>query len=225
MSASRRCPLATSALARVNDASPRRGSDGGAASDDGEKRVPALIVPGCGGKPAERNHGDDHHRDGRQARNRTSAAAGRVRRSRARRAARSDCRRRRDHRFEAIEPIEDRQRFFWWRAAFDGRLEQPPRLVGVAAIEGGHAGLQQFFGFALALGEGAPRPFDIGARPRVTAIEKQRARPDVDGQLVARREVVIETDEKELLDFRVAIRSRSRSGIVGVRVAAMGVGH
>ena len=41
-------------------------------------------------------------------------------------------------------------------------------------------------------------------------VEKQRARPHIDGELVAGGEVVVEADEQELLDFRVAIRSGRR---------------
>jgi hypothetical protein len=36
-------------------------------------------------------------------------------------------------------------------------------------------------------------------------VEEQRARPDVDGLLILRGELVVEADEKELLDLRVAI--------------------
>src|SRR5262249_39339815 len=56
------------------------------------------------------------------------------------------------------------------------------------------------------------------------AIEEQRARPDVDRELVARREVVIEAEEQQLLDFGVAILRRldvERAGAVG----AERIGH
>ena len=54
---------------------------------------------------------------------------------------------------EAIEAIEQRQRFFRWRAALDGGGQQPARVVGVAALKGGGAGLQQLLAFALPLGD------------------------------------------------------------------------
>ena len=104
------------------------------------------------------------------------------------------------------------------------RLQQPARLVAVAALERRDAGLQQLFGFALPLGQRAARPLDVRARPRVAAIEKQRARPDVDGLVVLGGEVVIEAGEQELLDLRVAIRIRR--GVVRARaVGAKRIGH
>jgi hypothetical protein len=39
----------------------------------------------------------------------------------------------------------------------------------------------------------------------VASIEKEGAGPDVDGLLVLRGEVVVQTGEEELLDLRVAI--------------------
>ena len=80
--------------------------------------------------------------------------------------------------------------------------------------------LQQFLGLALAFGEGAARPLDVRACPGVAAIEKQHARPDADGVVVLRGEVVIEPGEQQLLDLRVAIRFRRGSegaGAVGAK--------
>ena len=67
------------------------------------------------------------------------------------------------------------------------------------------AGLEQLLRLTLALGERAARAIDVGASPRVAAIEEQRARPDVDGLFVLRGEVVIEAGEQQLLDLRIAI--------------------
>ena len=47
-----------------------------------------------------------------------------------------------------------------------------------------------------------------GASAGVAAVEKERAAPDVDRELVARGEIVVEADEQQLLDLRVAIRRR-----------------
>ena len=88
---------------------------------------------------------------------------------------------------EPVQPIEHRQRLVRGRAAVDRRLQQPARFVAVAATERGDAVLQQLFGFALPLGQRAAGALDVGARARVAAIEKQRARPDVDGLLVVAR--------------------------------------
>src|SRR5439155_15039906 len=102
---------------------------------------------------------------------------------------------------EAIQALEKGQRIFRRRAGVDGGLQQAPRFLAVAAVEGRDAGLQQLLRLALPLGERAARALDVGARPRVAAIEKQRAGPHVDGLFVLRREVVIEAGEKKLLDL------------------------
>ena len=129
--------------------------------------------------------------------------------SRCRRSERDAAARRRRG-FEPVHPIEHRQRLFRRRAAVDRRLQQPARFVAVAAVERGDAVLQQLFRFALPLGQRAARALDVGAGARVAAIEKQRARPDVDRLLVLRGEVMVEADQQELLDLRVAIRIRRR---------------
>ena len=64
------------------------------------------------------------------------------------------------------------------------------------------------FGFALTLGERTSCPLDVGAGARMVAIEEERAGPDVDGEVVVRGEIMIETDQQELFDFRVAVRVR-----------------
>ena len=45
---------------------------------------------------------------------------------------------------------------------------------------------------ALLLGDRAPRPLDVRARPGMAAIEEQRARPDVDRVVVLTGEIMIE---------------------------------
>ena len=149
-----------------------------------------------------------------RSRGRSRPVGGRIER-RARRSSEGG----RRSRLDTVEPIEDGQRFFRRRAAVDRRLEQTTSFVAFAALEGGDAILQQLFGFTLPLGEGAACPVDVGARPRMAAVEKERARPDIDGELVAAGEVVVETDQQELLDLGGAIRSRR-----DIRVSARGVG-
>ena len=61
---------------------------------------------------------------------------------------------------------------------------------------------------ALPLGLRAARPLDVGARAIVMPIEKQHARPEVDGLFVVAGEVLVEAGEQELLDPRVAIGAR-----------------
>jgi hypothetical protein len=124
--------------------------------------------------------------------------------------------------FETIQPLEESQRFVRGRAAVYCGSEQPPRFAALAAMERRDAGLQQLFRLTLALGNGAAGPLDVRARARMTAIEEERARPHVDRLVVLRREVVIEADEQEMFDFRVAIRVHSRlvrvSGVAAVSV-------
>ena len=79
------------------------------------------------------------------------------------------------------------------------------RLVAFAAPERVDAVLQHLLGLALALGHRAARALDVRARAGMVPVEKQRTRPDVDRLLILRREIVIEADEEELLDLRVAI--------------------
>ena len=118
-------------------------------------------------------------------------------------------------RAEAIEPIEDRQRFVGRRPAVDRGLHEAPRFTAVAALERRDAALQQLLGLPLALGQGAARPLDVGTGTRVTAIEKQHACPDADRVIVLCGEVMIEAGEQQLLDFRVAIRFRRGSESAG----------
>jgi hypothetical protein len=71
-----------------------------------------------------------------------------------------------------------------------------------------HTVLQEFFGLSQPLGERAARPLDVRARPWMAAIQEEHAGPDVDRLIVLSRKVMIEADEQELLDLRVAIRLR-----------------
>jgi len=111
-------------------------------------------------------------------------------------------------RFQPIHAIQERKRFFGPGAALDGGGQQAPGGVRFAALEGLLARVDELLGFALAFRDGAARALDVGTRPRVAAIEKEDARPDVDGQLVFAGEVVIQPAEQQLLDPRVAIALR-----------------
>src|SRR5204862_7187997 len=83
------------------------------------------------------------------------------------------------------------------------------------------------FRLALALRHSAPRPLDVRARPRMAAVQKQRTRPDVDGVLILGCEVMVEADQQELLDLRVAIAAGRRCRGVARRswIAAGRFGH
>jgi len=111
----------------------------------------------------------------------------------------------RRRRFEPVQPFEHHKSFVRRRAAVDRRIQQTPRLVALAAPKRVDAVLQQFLRLALTLRHRAARTLDIGARPRMTPIEKQRTGPDVDRLLILRGKVVVEADEEQLLDLRIAI--------------------
>ena len=78
------------------------------------------------------------------------------------------------------------------RAPFDGRRQQSPRIRHLAAVKRRGAAMQQLFALPLPLGQRAPRAIDVGAGPRMAAVEKEDARPDVDRVLVTAGEVVVE---------------------------------
>ena len=120
---------------------------------------------------------------------------------------------------EPIQPAEVRERDVLVGAPRDGGIQQVARGVGTAVLECLGASMQQLVRLALALGLRAPRTIDVRAGPRVAAIEKQDARPDVNGLFVIAGEVSIQTDEQELLDPRVALASFERvsGGSVGRR--------
>ena len=86
--------------------------------------------------------------------------------------------------------------------AFDGGGQQFARPRGVAALECGCAGLEQFFAFALPLGDGAAGAFDVGAGARVRTIQEEDAGPDADCELVPSAEIMIESGVEQLLDSR-----------------------
>ena len=107
-----------------------------------------------------------------------------------------------------LEAIEQRARVVGASAAVDRRLQQSPGFRALAAIERRHTVVQQLFGLPLTFRQRAARPFDVGTRTRMAAIEKQRPRPDVDRLVVVGRKVVIQAGEEQLLDFCVAIGVR-----------------
>ena len=94
-----------------------------------------------------------------------------------RRPYRRRCRRcrRRSGRVDAVDASEKRERHLVRASALHGRIQQLARRIHLAALEGGHAAVQQLFGFALLLGERAPCALDIRTRPRMSAIERATA--------------------------------------------------
>jgi glutamate formiminotransferase / 5-formyltetrahydrofolate cyclo-ligase len=129
----------------------------------------------------------------------------------------------RQRNLEAIQPAKHGEGFIRGRTALNRGLQQAAGFVSFAALERRDAVVQEFFGLALPLGERAASPLDVGAGAGVVAIEKQRARPDVDRGFVARREIMIETNEQQVLDFGVAIRLRRRHVVADI--VALDLGH
>ena len=74
--------------------------------------------------------------------------------------------------------------------------------------------MHERFGNALAFGLRAAGAIDIGTRPIVGPIEKQHARPEVDGLFELTGEVVIEAGHEQMLDPRFVCLAPSapRSG-------------
>ena len=68
------------------------------------------------------------------------------------------------------------------------------------------------FGFALSLGLSTARPLDVSAGAAVVPIEKQDARPEIDGLFVLIGEIQVEAREQQLLDPRVALGAAQRLG-------------
>ena len=68
--------------------------------------------------------------------------------------------------------------------------------------------MEELLGLTEPFGQGAARALDVRPRSGVTAIQEQRARPDVDRLLVLGGEVMVETEEEKLLDLRLAARLR-----------------
>ena len=118
--------------------------------------------------------------------------------------------------------MQQAQRLVTAAGSLGGR-QQPARRAVVAAIERRLTGMDQFFRLAVLLGERTAGALDVRARLAVRTIEEQHPRPDVDGELVAACEVMIEPDEQQFLDSRVAIATISVPG--GGTIEAQRVGH
>lgn len=83
--------------------------------------------------------------------------------------------------------------------------QQRARPIGVTLSEPLAGGVQHLVGLTLALGERGPRPVDIRACARMRSVEKEDARPQVDGLLVLSQEIPFEAIDEERLRPAVAI--------------------
>ena len=116
---------------------------------------------------------------------------------------------------DALAPVktfEQREDFFGRGTVFHRRSEQTTGGLGLAALKRRGARVDEFFRLALPLGDGAAGPFDVRPGTGVTAIDEQRAGPDVDGKLVLTAKVMIETAEKQLFQTRFPIPLRFGRG-------------
>ena len=104
---------------------------------------------------------------------------------------------------DAVQAIEKDVRGV--AALVAGPRQQLARLVDLAGVVGRHAGMEQFFGLAMALGQRTARPLDVGAGTVVVTFEKHHARPDADRVFVVSGEIVIEPEEQELFDSRLTV--------------------
>jgi hypothetical protein len=100
--------------------------------------------------------------------------------------------------------MEDGQRLFVWRAAFDRRGEQAPRPIDVAVVERLQALMHEGFRLALPFGLSAAGAVDIGAGAVVGAVEEQDAGPDVHRVVHASGEVLVESRDEQLFDAPLA---------------------
>ena len=114
-----------------------------------------------------------------------------------------------------LEPLDSRQqrhRFVPRRAMLDGGRHQLAGRAGVSAIQGRDPRVEQLVPLALPFGDRAARPLDVGARPRMAAVDEQHARPDIDRQFVLFGKVVVEPEDEQFLDAGIPIAVR-RCGV------------
>jgi hypothetical protein len=124
---------------------------------------------------------------------------------------------------QSVEPVQQRKGFFPTRPALDCGCQQLSRDLTISTFQCSRPGADQFFPFALALGDGAARPLDVRARLCMAAIQKQDASPDIDGEFVLTSEVMIQTDEEQLFDSGVTFPIRRVPG--GGPIRTKRVGH
>ena len=65
--------------------------------------------------------------------------------------------------------------------------------------------MQQLIRLPLPFGQRSPGALDVRPRLAVCAIEEEDARPDIDGEVVAAGEVVVQPGQQQLFDSGLAI--------------------
>jgi hypothetical protein len=107
---------------------------------------------------------------------------------------------------QAIDPVEQRERFLGDGALFDRRHEETPCSVCFAALERRGPRVDELFSLSLPLGYRPACPLDVCPRSGMAPIDEQRAGPDVNGKLVLTGEVVVQAIQQEFLDTRFPIQ-------------------
>ena len=169
-------------------------------------RMPIPRGDGHNSPGGEQEH---HDRDARPPRARTVRRHG----ARPERQSRRRRHRRRLHRrggVDAIDAREKRERHVVGAAALHGGVQHLPGRFDLSPLERRDAVVKQLLRLALLLGHRAAGAIDVGACPRVIAIEKQRARPDVDGLRVIAPQNIDRVPQSAGFRFWRRVRRRRR---------------
>ena len=122
-------------------------------------------------------------------------------------------RRRRGHRIEASETMQEHEREVTGAALFNCARQQITRTLEITSLIGGDSLVQALLGFPLTLGKRAPGALDVRARAAVATLEERDARPHIDRLLVVTTEVVVETGQEQLFDTCNAIGLAQRASV------------
>jgi hypothetical protein len=122
-------------------------------------------------------------------------------------------RRRRGHRIEASETLQEHEREIIRTALFNRTCQQIARTLEIARLIRGDSLVQALLGFALTFGKRAAGALDVCASAAVATLEEGDARPHIDRLLVVATEVVVETGQQQLFDTRGAIGLAQRASV------------
>jgi hypothetical protein len=104
-----------------------------------------------------------------------------------------------------VKAIEEGQRLVGRRPTVERSLKKPFRFIAISVSNRSDAPLKQLLRFTLPLGQRAARTIDVRPCARMTPIEKERARPDVDRLFVACSEVMVEASDQQSFNFGVTL--------------------
>jgi hypothetical protein len=103
-------------------------------------------------------------------------------------------------------------------AALHRRGQQRSRAFRVTCVQRGQAAMEQLVGLPLTLGENRAGSLDVRTRAGMRPVEKQDARPRMDGPLVLAREVAIQSRIEQRVDRAAAVLFPSALSIVWRRL-------